>query len=193
MVRATSSGGSVGGSNGRPPAAVCEHHRGDAAKVVDVGGRPILEPGVRGRGPAQREVGSQAFGTCGDRESGRRPRGSRREPGHCAWMRPPSSTPSSRPNVPPASPPVDRIEGAGAAPPRRGRRRGRCRNSDAQPEAVEQLRPQLPFLRVHRADEHELAAMSVRHALTLDDVHPDTATSSRVSTRWSASRFTSST
>src|SRR5450759_952212 len=41
---------------------------------------------------------------------------------------------------------------------------------DAQPEAVEQLRPQLAFFWIHRPDEDEPRWMGERHALALHDV-----------------------
>ncbi len=44
-------------------------------------------------------------------------------------------------------------------------------NIDAQPKAVEQLRAQLAFLGIHRADEDESRRVRERHPLPLDRVH----------------------
>ena len=43
---------------------------------------------------------------------------------------------------------------------------------DAEPEAVEQLRPELALLGIHRPDEDEARGMGERDALALDDVPP---------------------
>ena len=42
---------------------------------------------------------------------------------------------------------------------------------DHQSETVDQLRPQLAFLRIHRPNQHEARFMAVRDAVTLDRVH----------------------
>ena len=41
---------------------------------------------------------------------------------------------------------------------------------NAQPEAVQQLRPQLPLFGVHGADQDEMGGVDDRHPLALDDV-----------------------
>ncbi len=63
----------------------------------------------------------------------------------------------------------------------------------AEPEAVEQLRPQLPLLGVHRPDEDEPRRVPEGDPLALDVFTPIAAASRRTSTRWSSRRFTSST
>src|SRR5205085_10257947 len=47
---------------------------------------------------------------------------------------------------------------------------GKCDDVDAQPEAVQQLRPQLPLFGVHGADQDEMGGMYDGHPLPLDDV-----------------------
>ena len=47
---------------------------------------------------------------------------------------------------------------------------GKCHDVDAQPEAVQQLRPQLPLFGVHGADQDEMGGMYDGHPLALDDV-----------------------
>ena len=48
---------------------------------------------------------------------------------------------------------------------------GERHHLNAQPEAVQQLGPQLPFFGVHRADEDEMGGVHDGHSLALDDVH----------------------
>ncbi len=146
-----------------------EHERGDAADVVDRRRSPAVEPGERGGGAAQREVGAQALGADGQGQP------ARRLEDVIAHGRGPGGGERSSPA--PRRPPRTRDR-------RRDRRWARRRRTasvrsatsvgrgdvDAQPEAVEQLRAQLALLGVHRADEHEPGRVAVGDAVALDEV-----------------------
>ncbi len=149
---------------GPSPAAVGQRQRSHAPQVVDRGLHPPLEPGQRGGGAAQRQVGAQALGPHLEREArgcdhdlvgqGRRPAGRRRR-------RLPVGRAGGGAGVEREPPPhrlhplVDVV--------------GRA-DLHAQPEAVEQLRPQLALLGVHGAHQHEVRRVPVGDAVALHQV-----------------------
>ena len=133
------------------PAPGRVRHRG--AGDDDVGAHAVdLEGGAHGGDPAQLGVGQPTRGSAGlrgrDAVRRRAPRRRAQRGGEAGRV------------VVEGEPAADDLDpGADVA---------RRRDLDGQPEPVEQLRPQLALLRVHRADQQEPGRVRHRHPVALD-------------------------
>ena len=147
-----------------------EDEAGDGPDVVGGGRRPAAPPGVGGGRPGQHDVGPQALGPGADAGRARRLQQVVVEGGRDGVVQPrhqlelplrPEGCERVRVGVErhPAAHhlgPGGRVDGAA--------------DVDGEPEAVEQLGPEVALLGVHRPDEEEPGGVGVRHAVALDPV-----------------------
>ena len=171
-----------------------ERQPGDATNLSFTGLRRPLPPGERGRRPTTDEIGAQPFGPGGDADSGHRLHdaiGQRRRP----------YVGESRPELVLGGRPrgaerlrigVERQPSTHGFGPHGGI--VRRRHVHRQPEAIEQLGPELALLGVHGSEQHEAGSGGCGETPSRSTrLTPEAATSRSTSTRWSASRLTSST